>query len=315
MKDKDLVQLANEFLDYKRSNSYVYKQGEYYLKKYVAFSKSRTPDENILTKESIEEFLGKYANTPGSLYNVVSVIREFGRYLVGRGYPDAYLIPAKKVGLPTPVQPYLFTSLEIASFFEECDKVKEDPHFRGRHLVLPTMYRLLYCCGLRCKEVRTLRCENVHLDKGHLDILQSKGPKSRRIFVAEELAEYLKDYDQKIKAFFPNRQTFFPNRQDRPYSADRLIKNFHRFWFNAFPEKEGCETSIRPYDLRHHFAYSNMNRWLSEGRDINVMLPYLMKYMGHSDVESTLYYFHLVPDVHGVIVEKSLPFESLIPEV
>jgi integrase/recombinase XerD len=45
------------------------------------------------------------------------------------------------------------------------------------------------------------------------------------------------------------------------------------------------------------------------------MLPYLMKYMGHSEIGHTLYYFHLVPDIYGAIVEKSGCYENLIPEV
>lgn len=58
-----------------------------------------------------------------------------------------------------------------------------------------------------------------------------------------------------------------------------------------------------------------MNRWLREGRDVNVMLPYLMRYMGHSDVKSTLYYFHLVPDIYGGILDRSRHSGELIPEV
>ena len=73
--------------------------------------------------------------------------------------------------------------------------------------------------------------------------------------------------------------------------------------------------SIRAYDVRHHFAYANMNRWLREGKDIHVMLPYLMKYMGHQEIENTLYYFHLVPDIYDAIVKKSSLFEELLPEV
>lgn len=45
------------------------------------------------------------------------------------------------------------------------------------------------------------------------------------------------------------------------------------------------------------------------------MLPYLMRYMGHQDIENTLYYFHLVPDIHDAIVQKSSLFEGLLPEV
>lgn len=83
----------------------------------------------------------------------------------------------------------------------------------------------------------------------------------------------------------------------------------------SFFREKGDGVSIRAYDFRHHFAYANMNRWLKEGNDINVMLPYLMKYMGHQDIENTLYYFHLVPDIYNTIVEKSSLFEDLLPEV
>lgn len=315
MENKNLSRQVKEFLAYKRSNGCIYTGGEYHLKRYVAFSGCLSPHESVPSKRTVEAFMDRYLGSPGSLYNAVAVIREFGRYLYGRGYSNVYIIPAKKVPLPTPVQPYFFTAKEISSFFEACDNITEDTHYRGRHLVLPTMYRLLYCCGLRCKEVRTLSCKNIHLNKRYIDVMQSKGPKSRRIFISEELADYLDNYDRAISTLFPERQTFFPNRNDLPYGAQMLEKNFHKLWYRAFPEMSTSDISIRPYDLRHHFAYANMNRWLREGKDVNAMLPYLMKYMGHSDIENTLYYFHLVPDIYDAIVKLSMPLESLIPEV
>lgn len=45
------------------------------------------------------------------------------------------------------------------------------------------------------------------------------------------------------------------------------------------------------------------------------MLPYLMRYMGHTDIKNTLYYFHLVPDIYGEIAARSEHSERLIPEV
>lgn len=75
------------------------------------------------------------------------------------------------------------------------------------------------------------------------------------------------------------------------------------------------EKSKRLDFFRHHFVYANMNRWLREGKDVNAMLPYLMRYMGHSDVKNTLYYLHLVPDIYGGILDRSRYSEKLIPEV
>lgn len=187
--------------------------------------------------------------------------------------------------------------------------------FERKALVLPAVFRLLYCCGLRCKEARTLARGNVHPDEGCIDILQSKGPKNRRIYIPEELAEYLAIYDRQISRLFPNRETFFPNRKDQPYSANWLEQNFLRFWYAAFPEKKDSGVSTRAYDFRHHFVYANMNCWLREGKDVNAMLPYLMRYMGHSDIKNTLYYFHLVPDIYGGILDRSSHSEGLIPEV
>ena len=186
---------------------------------------------------------------------------------------------------------------------------------KGRNLVLPAVFRVLYCCGLRCKEARTLARKNVYLDEGCLDILQSKGPKSRRVHISKELAGYLSIYDRQISWLFPDRVTFFPNREDQPYSASWLEQNFLRFWYAAFPEKKGSGIRIRAYDFRYHFVYANMNRWMREGKDVNVMLPYRMRYMGHSDVKNTLYYFHLVPGIYGGILDRSRNSERLIPEV
>ena len=37
-------------------------------------------------------------------------------------------------------------------------------------------------------------------------------------------------------------------------------------------------------------------RWVDEGRDVMTLMPYLRTYMGHSGMEETLYYIHLLPE-------------------
>lgn len=91
-------------------------------------------------------------------------------------------------------------------------------YLKGSHLVFPAMFQLLYCCGLRCKEARTLASKNLHLNQGYLYIIQSKGPKSRRVYISGDLAGYLSDYGRRISFLFPGRLTFLPNRNDAPYS-------------------------------------------------------------------------------------------------
>ena len=56
-------------------------------------------------------------------------------------------------------------------------------------------------------------------------------------------------------------------------------------------------------------------RWSEEGRDVQAMLPYLMRYMGHASLESTYYYIHLIPDYFTQYSSLMASSEDLIPEV
>ncbi|MDQ0213128.1 tyrosine-type recombinase/integrase [Arthrobacter bambusae] len=51
-----------------------------------------------------------------------------------------------------------------------------------------------------------------------------------------------------------------------------------------------------PYTLRHNYATRTLTRWVEEGRDLNVWLPYLSAYMGHETYSATAYYIHLLPE-------------------
>ena len=76
--------------------------------------------------------------------------------------------------------------------------------------MLPALYRFLYCCGVRCGEARKLKCENVHLKEGYVDILDTKSHRDRRLYLSEELISYLLKYDKAVSACFPEREYFFP---------------------------------------------------------------------------------------------------------
>lgn len=313
MSKRTLKENAMDFINYKRSLGYVYEGQEKLLGRYVKFTESRTPSP-VPTKSITDEFLSSLSDATGTLYQAVAVLREFSRYLHACGHGESYIIPPKTVSQPVAEEPYFFTEKEIEAFFKRLDSVKPHGSFKGRDVVLPALFRLLYCCGLRCKEARTLLCSNVHTEECYIDVIQSKGPKSRRIFISYELADYLADYDVRINFLFPDREYYFPDNTGNCYSSQFISNNFRRFWREAFPEFE-ITTRPRAYDFRHHFAWSNLNRWAAEGLDLNVMLPYLMRYMGHQSVSETLYYFHFVPEFFPTYKDMTGILEDMIPEV
>ena len=312
MTEHSLRQHADDFVTYKKSIGYVYDGQAWLLNNYVNFAESSTSVPSIPTKEVTDEYMELISSSDATLYNTVSVLREFSRYLRARGF-EAYVISPKMVRQAVAEDPYFFIPAEVEAFFSELDKIKPHKSFKGRDLVFPALFRLLYCCGLRCKEARTLECSNVHTEDRYIDIMQSKGPKSRRIYISNELADYLDGYDMKIRVLFPDRKYYFPHGE-KYYESSAVSRNFRCFWKRAFPDFE-LKTRPRAYDFRHHFAWTNLNRWAAEGLDLNAMLPYLMRYMGHQSVRETLYYFHFVPEFFPTYRRMAEPLEDLIPEV
>ena len=56
------------------------------------------------------------------------------------------------------------------------------------------------------------------------------------------------------------------------------------------PNRTRTQPHTATAERRHHFAYANIERWMTQGRDVTAMLPYLARYMGHAGFESTFYY-------------------------
>ena len=90
---------------------------------------------------------------------------------------------------------------------------------------------------------------------------------------------------------------------------------FGRIWDRAGLARPVDGRQPRPYDFRHHFAYSNIERWMNNGTDVTAMLPYLSRYMGHATFESTYYYVHTSPDFMDAYAELTCRSGSVLPEV
>jgi hypothetical protein len=59
-----------------------------------------------------------------------------------------------------------------------------------------------------------------------------------------------------------------------------------------------------------------MMNWMSEGKDLFSLLPYLSAYMGHAHFDATAYYIHLLPaNLANFSVINWEAFNQLIPEI
>jgi integrase len=314
MNEMKFKELCDMFLKYKISLGYSYTTGGYDLRRLIAYTDGHYPDATGLSKDIVKGFLEE-RSAHEQLESVASTLREFGRYLILNGHTDTYLIPENQYKKKPPKPPYFFTPDEIERFFFECDSFQPSKHYPGRHIIIPAVFRLMYCCGLRSIEIRKLKHSDFNFGNQYFDVLRSKGHIDRRLYLTTELSGYLDDYNRRIAIHYPNREYFFPGKCKNGSIGENMISgNFARAWDKAFPGMRK-NFSPRAYDFRHHLAYYNINKWVREGNNVDSMTPYLMRYMGHKNIKHTLYYFHFVPGFYNDYKNLIKSLENLIPEV
>ena len=236
----------------------------------------------------------------------------FVRYLKERGLTSIHepVIPKKE---PRTYIPHAFTDQELTYFFRGCDNLGSHPRNEPvltRKLTVPVFFRLLYSSGIRTTEARLLRKTDVDLERGILDIRYSKGRNQHYIVLHDSMLELMQKYDITIEKTHPDRTYFFPARNDSFHKRSWVQKNFHDIWYGV------NKAHAIAYELRHHYAVENINRWIGIGITFNDKLLYLSKSMGHTTIESTKYYYSIVPGLSQILSEKTeTGFDWIVPEV
>lgn len=277
------------------------------------YCKKQYPEAALLSQEMVEGWCHKRnTETNNSCRSRIYVVASFVRYLKKRKKtnvmePD---IPRKE---RCTYIPHSFTEVELEKFFHACDSLSSvfhTPEQRSRKITIPVFFRLLYSSGIRTNEARMLRFEDVDLCHGIMNIRYSKGHAQHYVVLHDSMLELLKKYDEAIRKQSPHRSFFFPARGNTFHTRKWVQTNFRELW-NKYNSSHATA-----YELRHHYAIENINRWTDEGFGFDAKLLYLSKSMGHSTLESTKYYYSLVPEMADILEKKTgMDFENILPEV
>jgi integrase len=277
----------------------------YCLKNYPGFTE--------LTQEMVDNWCQQRDTELNESCRVrIGSIVGFIRYLQARGLTNIHepVIPKKE---PRTYIPHAFTAQELTDFFHECDSLGSHPRNEPvltRKLTVPVFFRLLYSSGIRTTEARLLRKIDVDLAYGILDIRYSKGRNQHYIVLHDSMLELMQQYDTAIEKLHPNRTYFFPARNDSFHKRSWVQKNFHDIWYRL------NTAHATAYELRHHYAVGNINQWIGMGFTFDDKLLYLSKSMGHTTIESTKYYYSIVPALSQILSEKTeIGFDWIVPEV
>ena len=251
----------------------------------LALHFGKVPTE--LDPEDIKDYLfelQKRSKTPSQSYFKHTV---YGlRFLLKtEGLPYSYLhLPAipKVKKLPT-----ILSREEIWRMLQTAELLK--------HKLL---IGLIYGCGLRCMEVRSIKLQHLDFDRKMLHIVQGKGGKDRYVPLSEHLIRGLKTF---ISIENPVQYLFNGNHNRNIEEIDALSTGASRSaskdfdsrysqrgvqWvIKTISKKAGITKEVHTHTLRHSYA----THLLEDG----VPIIMVQKLLGHERIESTMEYLHV----------------------
>ncbi|MGO8727751.1 MAG: tyrosine-type recombinase/integrase [Streptosporangiaceae bacterium] len=299
------------YLEFKQKMGFYGASRIWYLKRFDAHCTAN--DRTIFDRDTVEGWVTERLAISGRYRSWMSYIRDFGRWLQVHGHRDAYVLSGQWKALFVPAHPYLLTGQEIERFFTAAADLRAASPWQWQ---AAAFFTLMHSCGLRTGETRLLAPAHVHLRDGHIDIMWSKGNRGRRLPLTGDVIQVLAACDQASRRQFgPSRRTFFISAAGNQVTTTTVGSMFNRIWDQAGLPRPAGGQQPRPYDFRHHFAYANIERWMTRGTDVTAMLPYLARYMGHATIESTYYYIHTSPDFMDAYAHITGKTQSLLPEV
>jgi len=270
------------------------------------------PSAKTLSQTMVDQWCKKRdTETTNSCISRIYPVICFLRYAKARGLANVS-IPVTPRATPRTYIPHAFTAEELQNFFYSCDSINTKYGLIGKiqKVTVPVFFRLLYSSGMRTTEARLLRRVDVNLENGVVNIRYSKGYNQHFVVLHDTMLDLMKKYDVAISKIIPDRTFFFPTRSNKGYPGSWVTRIFRKCWY------ESNNVGTTAYELRHHYAVENINGWIGQGLTTHIKLLSLSKSMGHSNVESTKYYYSLVPGLSEIIEDAtSGMFNQIIPNL
>jgi len=307
-------ELYPRYIEMKHALGCKYYSEERMLANFDRFLLAEFPDlgENEITRTAIECWeIKRQHESPKTHSSRMLVVRKFCEYAAMKGYSVFVSTGITRYKSASSFVPYVFSDDELRCFFKVFDNHKLRKVLLSNKLFYPTLFRLLYCCGLRLMEALNLLVRDVDLKKRTLLIRNTKFGKDRIVPFGEELAE---TFDKYLFAshFTESDDYFFTSPHGGRYSGKTISSMFHQL-----REKAGivhCGRGKRPriHDFRHTFAVTFLKKWFDSGANIQTKLPILSAYLGHADLRGTQQYLHLTSQMYPRIIQL---FESSYGDV
>ena len=308
-----LAPLMDRFLQEKRACGYAYHEPFRILHRLDDFLVQQGLETLELSRGLARNWLAKKPHESASTQQQrITIVRQFSKFLLTAGCP-AYVSDSTVAARKSIFVPRMLTEEEVRKFFRAVDTLEPTARSPLRHLIMPEVFRLLYGCGFRVREVLNLRIRDVDLNQGIITVRQGKFRKDRLVPPALSLVNRLREYAGHFDSRPPDA-IFFPGPNGRPFALRTVYTLFREMLLQCGIPHAGRGKGPRIHDYRHLFAVHTLRRWYRDGENLEAKLPLLATYLGHQHLSGTQHYLHLTAEIFPEITARvEAAFGEVIP--
>jgi site-specific recombinase XerD len=270
-----------------------------HLAHFDRFCSARAWDHPWLSRQLVEAWASSDGPiTAGSRAHRIHAMRILGRF-IAHTHPETY-IPGPTWGMrqQSGFRPHIYSPAELHALLAEAARLTPVGSLRPKTYL--TLFGLLASTGLRIAEALALTLADVDLERGLLQIRESKFHKSRALPLHPSAIGPLREYRQAREragnATMPEA-AFFVNERKRalgyPFTCTTFLELARRAGIRPAAPAKG----LRIHDLRHAFATTRLLTWYRDGADVQARLPLLTTYMGHVSIISTQIYLETTAEL------------------
>lgn len=215
-------------------------------------------------------------------------LKKFREYLQNHNAQASFCVHLKWETDPTEERGNILTQSEVKALFRATETSHGYQRFRLRDKAMLTV---LYSCGLRRTEAVSLDISDLLFDKERVYVRKGKNYKERFVPINRKNAEILEDYLYEARPEFNiknDTEALFLNHHGTRMLGTSFANRLKAL-AQATDNKIIQDKQITPHVLRHSIA----THLLQQG----VKLEDIKTFLGHSSLESTQIYTHLLKTI------------------
>lgn len=233
---------------------------------------------NLTLIENYLSIAKRIRNLERGYSKTVVLVKIFIDFLNVKGYTN---IKTSNIKIPKKVLP---VSEKLSD--KDIEKIEKylfskKQRYRSENLRDRLIFYLGIDCGLRKSEMTNLNIEDIDLENMEMKIKNSKCGKDRKVPISYKLKNIIVLYKKETKNY--------SGALVRGSFGERISKNsLQNIIIRTYEESGVYRKGLCIHSLRHTYA----DRQRRKGIDI----PTISKLMGHTDIATTMLYFHITDD-------------------